>query len=80
VPVSPVSGEIVPCQWKTPFEMLAEPKPDTLSPPAPAATPVVESTPARTAQPAMAELPRPPDDPGLDDDIGIRNRSLATDG
>ena len=80
VPISPVSGEIVPCQWKTPFEMLAEQKPGTIAAPTPAPAPVVESTPAKIAQPAMAELPRPPDDPGLDDDVGLRNRSLATDG
>jgi uncharacterized membrane-anchored protein len=42
--------------------------------------PVVESTPVKIAKPAMAELPRPPDDPGLDDDLGVRNRTLATDG
>ena len=76
VPISPVSGEIVPCQWKTPFEMLAEQKPETIAAP----TPVVESTPIKIAKPAMAELPRPPDDPGLDDDVGLRNRTLATDG
>jgi HemY protein len=64
VPVSPVSGEIVPCQWKTPFEMLAEQKTEKIAEPVPA----TESTPGRIAQPAMAELPRPPDDPGLEDD------------
>ena len=33
VPISPVSGEIVPCQWKTPFEMLAEQKAETIAAP-----------------------------------------------
>jgi HemY protein len=80
VPISPVSGEIVPCQWKTPFEMVAEQKTETLAAPTPATAPVVESTPIRIAKPAMAELPRPPDDPGLDDDAVLRNRTLATDG
>ena len=79
VPISPVSGEIVPCQWKTPFEMVAEQKTETLAAPStptstPAPAPVVESTPIRIAKPAMAELPRPPDDPGLDDDVGPRQQ------
>ena len=78
VPISPVSGEIVPCQWKAPFEMLAEQKPETIAAPTPPS--VVESVPIKIAKPAMGELPRPPDDPGLDDDIGLRNRTLATDG
>ncbi len=76
VPISPVSGEIVPCQWKTPFEMLAEQKTENLAEPAP----VIESTPARTAQPVMAELPRPPDDPGLEDDLGAGGKTLVPDG
>ncbi len=80
VPISPVSGEIVPCQWKTPFEMVAEQKTETLAAPTPATAPVVESTPIRIAKPAMAELPRPPDDPGLDDDAVLRNKTLVTDG
>ena len=83
VPISPVSGEIVPCQWKTPFEMVAEQKTETLAAPAPTPrppAPVVESTPIRIAKPAMAELPRPPDDPGLEDDVGPGNKSLVTDG
>ena len=33
VPISPVSGEIVPCQWKTPFEMVAEQKTETIAAP-----------------------------------------------
>jgi hypothetical protein len=73
---SPVSGEIVPCQWKTPFEMLAEQKPETIAAP----TPVMESVAVKIAKPAIAELPRPPDDPGLEDDLALRNRTLATDG
>jgi HemY protein len=87
VPISPVSGEIVPCQWKTPFEMLAaEQKTETIAAPTPTPTlaptpaPVVESTPITIAKPAMAELPRPPDDPGLEDDVGLRNKTLVTDG
>jgi HemY protein len=76
VPISPVSGEIVPCQWKTPFEMLSDQKPETIAAP----TPVVESTPIRIAKPAMVELPRPPDDPGLEDDMVPRGKTLAADG
>jgi HemY protein len=63
VAVSPVSGEIVPCQWKVPFEMMA-----VAEKPAPvvSSTTPVESVP-KISKPKMAELPRPPDDPGLDD-------------
>ncbi len=79
VAVSPVSGEIVPSQWKTPFEMLAQEK----APPQPAAAiPVIEA-PVTSIKPAMVELPRPPDDPGLDDDSelsGSARKSLVTDG
>ena len=61
---SPVSGEIVPCEWKAPFDMLAEAKTEKIAEPAP----VDRIHPPRIAQPVMAELPRPPDDPGLEDD------------
>ncbi len=64
VPVSPVSGEIVPCQWKQPFEMMAEvEKPKTAEQSTP---PLVESH-LKIEKPKMVELPRPPDDPGTDD-------------
>ena len=73
VPVSPVSGEIVPCQWKVPFEMLPEQKPHSAI-----AKPMAIEAPPKIETPKMAELPRPPDDPGLDFDRP-RN-SLVTDG
>ncbi len=59
VPVSPVTGEIVPCEWKVPFEQPSggqlqfQPDPDTNS------RPLIE----RQAPP---ELPRLPDDPGIE--------------
>jgi HemY protein len=77
VAVSPVTGEIVPCQWKTPFDMpdqqrLAKPeKPDAL-PHIAAATP--------PEKPVMVEHHRPPDDPGPDPGDGPATKSLATDG
>ncbi len=61
VPVSPVSGEIVPCQWKAPFEMQAVGNPVAI----PASVPTIEVSP-KIEKPKMAELPRPPDDPGLE--------------
>ena len=55
-PVSPVSGEIVPCDWKSPFEMLSEEPILTISEPIKA-----------IEQPRPIEHFRPPDDPGLPD-------------
>ena len=57
--------------------MLAEQKPETIAAPTPPS--MVESVTVKIAKPAMAELPRPPDDPGLEDDIGLRGRTPATD-
>jgi HemY protein len=68
VPVSPVSGEIVPCQWKAPFEMLASEKPVA----APVSLPANDSA-IKIEKPKMAELLRPPDDPGLDEDITTKS-------
>jgi HemY protein len=72
VPVSPVSGEIVPCQWKAPFEMLATEKYTAVTP----SIAAVEA-PLKIGKPTLAELPHPPDDPGLDDDLS--SKSLARD-
>jgi len=67
-PVSPVSGEIVACEWKVPFDMPAEERGGELAtaPQAPAALP---PSPA-VEKPKMVEIARPPDDPGLPDDLG----------
>ena len=68
-PVSPVSGEIVPCEWKAPFEMPeqleADRAPELAAPdlepdPAPAPKPI--------EAPKMVMPQRPPDDPGLPED------------
>ncbi len=61
-PISPVTGEIVPCEWKVPFETLRLPEHETFTPePAQALT--------TTALPEVSatSLPRPPDDPGVGD-------------
>ena len=75
-PVSPVSGEIVPCVWKAPFEMPA----DEPGEPAPAAA----EPPRAIEKPMLVERRRPPDDPGLPDDFGgpemAARKSLAADG
>ena len=68
VPVSPVSGEIVPCQWKAPFEMLASEKPVAAT----IGMPTIEAA-VKIEKPKMAELPRPPDDPGLDEDTSAKS-------
>ncbi|MCA3555747.1 heme biosynthesis HemY N-terminal domain-containing protein [Aestuariivirga sp.] len=72
-PVSPVSGEIVPCEWKAPFEMPEQIEADrpaavetadvaeATEAPAPAAT----NTPPRLEPPKMVQPRRPPDDPGV---------------
>lgn len=66
LPVSPVTGEIVPCDWKVPFDILptATPEPQ----------PALDGMPSisvRSAAPEPAKsLPfqRPPDDPGVETD------------
>ena len=58
-PISPVTNEIVPCEWKEPFELPSgghlqfQPEKD-------ASTPITPDT------TAVAALPRPPDDPGVE--------------
>ena len=73
MPVSPVSGEIVPCDWKAPFEMpeqLEADRPQALEAIA-APKPAAEAAPApRTLEaPKMVQPQRPPDDPGLPEDF-----------
>jgi HemY protein len=61
-PVSPVTGEIVPCEWKVPFEVLGEPEPEPVSePPSGSAA----TAPALIEKPRQVEAVRPPDDPGI---------------
>lgn len=68
-PVSPVSGEIVPCEWKQPFDMPEQPEPDLPPPPETA-----EALPPSEAAPRLIEPPQKvtplhqPDDPGLPED------------
>lgn len=59
-PVSPVTGEIVPCEWKPPFEMLPGNQWQI-------STPTETSLPApKVAEQKTAEPVRLPDDPGID--------------
>jgi HemY protein len=61
-PVSPVTGEIVPCEWKAPFEIHSAP------PQMPTAEPggaIVSLPKQQAADIAPASLPRLPDDPGV---------------
>ncbi len=58
-PVSPVTNEIVPCEWKEPFELPSggrlQFQPQTDAP-----------TVIKPEDSALASLPRPPDDPGVE--------------
>jgi len=80
-PVSPVSGEIVQCEWKTPFDMPEQLEADTsepLPPPQPQPQPKVIESPKRVTHQHQ------PDDPGLPEDFdgveaGVR-KSLVADG
>ncbi|MGH6831254.1 MAG: heme biosynthesis protein HemY, partial [Methylocella sp.] len=75
-PVSPVSGEIVPCEWKSPFEMPAEENRFTGTAPAAAITSAKpEAKPVE--MPRTVEYVRPPDDPGPEMDA---RRAVVTDG
>ena len=89
-PVSPVSGEIVPCEWKAPFEMpeIAEPPAAARPPepePAPAPAPAPQAAPPKSLEaPRMVTHQRPPDDPGLPEDFDTpqlpARRSLPAEG
>jgi HemY protein len=84
-PISPVSGEIVPCEWKAPFEM-----PEQLEPDRPRAAPPETAATPQTAPPKSLETPkmvvpqRAPDDPGLPEDFDApqtaARRSLPAEG
>ena len=77
--VSPVSGEIVPCEWKAPFDMPEQLEAD--APPAPVTPAVIEAPVKAITAPAMVVPQRPPDDPGLPEDFDAPSRkSIATDG
>jgi HemY protein len=88
-PVSPVSGDIVPCEWKAPFEMpeqLEPDRPQELAAPeaGPAPAAAVEPPPKSLEAPKMVVPQRPPDDPGLPEDFDSpqppARRSLAAEG
>ena len=83
--ISPVSGEIVPCEWKVPFDMPGDAPTAAVQPPA-----VIAMAPTVAMTPKTVELPRPaqsfrsPDDPGVAEAFSgpeaAARRSLATDG
>ena len=80
-PVSPVSGEIVACEWKTPFDMPEQLEADT---PEPLPQPAPSPAPKAIEPPKRVVHQHQPDDPGLPEDLdgaeaGAR-KSLATDG
>jgi HemY protein len=63
-PVSPVTGEIVPCEWKAPFETIPLPLPDIAAVPLPAQA-IIETTKPTPQLLSVNSQPRPPDDPGI---------------
>ena len=84
-PVSPVSGEIVPCEWKAPFEMPEQLEADPLPQPPAAPRPAPEASPPKAIEaPKMVVPQRAPDDPGLPEDFdappGANRRSLPAEG
>ncbi len=64
LPVSPVTGEIVPCEWKVPFDVLAPPpagdeeRTEVL--------PAIAARPMAAAHETALPFQRPPDDPGVE--------------
>jgi uncharacterized membrane-anchored protein len=79
-PVSPVSGEIVACVWKTPFDMPDEMEADRIPAPAATTAPQIAAAPPRESVPAVVSQ-RPPDDPGLpDDDVDAAPRRSFGEG
>lgn len=78
-PVSPVSSEIVPCEWKAPFEMPEQLEAD--APGALLAAPVeakpLNPPPAALEAPKMVTPQRAPDDPGLPEDFDAPHATRA---
>ncbi|MEI7600409.1 MAG: heme biosynthesis HemY N-terminal domain-containing protein [Aestuariivirga sp.] len=83
-PVSPVSGEIVPCEWKAPFEMpeqLEADRPMAVEAVEAIAAPKAEAEPRTLEAPKMVQPQRPPDDPGLPEDFDMpTGRSRPAEG
>jgi HemY protein len=85
-PISPVSGEIVPCEWKAPFEMPEQLEPDRprAEPPETASAPQEAAAPKSLEAPKMVVPQRAPDDPGLPEDFDApqtaARRSLPAEG
>jgi HemY protein len=75
-PVSPITGEIVTCQWKAPYETTALPeeKPAAAAPQDLQSRMAIEAPKAEASKsPAPIKLPRPPDDPGTEGEPLLRN-------
>ncbi|MBI3671834.1 MAG: heme biosynthesis protein HemY [Rhizobiales bacterium] len=88
-PTSPVSGEIVTAQWKTPYEMpeLTPQRAAETEVPVLAPVPAVElaaEPPKPAERPRAVEAFRPPDDPGVGEAVAepeaAARRSLAAEG
>jgi HemY protein len=68
-PVSPVSGEIVPCEWKAPFEMPEQLEADAAPAIAAVTVQAAQDSPKTLEAPRLVTPQRPPDDPGLPEDF-----------
>ncbi len=77
-PVSPVTGEIVPCEWKAPFEMLAQTAivNDAAGSPSVSLVALAAKNPE---EPSNIPQPRLPDDPGVDS-VSDRDETRITGG
>ncbi len=64
-PVSPVTGEIVSCEWKAPFEIVSVPP--LAAQPEPSGT-IVSLPKQQSLEGTPTAIPRPPDDPGVGSD------------
>ena len=84
-PVSPVSGDIVPCEWKAPFDMPEQMEADEAPAIAAPAAAAVIAAPVKAIEAPKTVVPqRPPDDPGLPEDFDIpvrgSGKTLSADG
>ncbi len=84
-PVSPVSGDIVPCEWKAPFDMPEQMEAGQATAIAAPEAAASIAAPVKTIEAPKTVVPqRPPDDPGLPEDfdvpVGGSRKSLSADG
>ena len=65
VPVSPVTGEIVPCEWKVPYDVLPVAASQSFAAEGASVVMALPAQPAKSADATDQPFQRPPDDPGV---------------